>query len=108
MDPINEVTPTSPMNTVPPVTASPQQEEKTGAGGIIAIIIIILVLAVGGYYVWQSVEKTPTVPGESTAELSPEQATAADIAQIEADLQSLDSLADTSADTKSIEAELLQ
>ncbi|MFA6077910.1 MAG: hypothetical protein WC724_02730 [Candidatus Paceibacterota bacterium] len=103
MDPVNEINQISQEMNPAPITPAP--EEKAGVGGIIAIIIIVLVLAVGGYYVWQSsgITPTPSIPTENTATLPTE-----DVTQAEADLQSLDSLASTSAEVKGIEAELLQ
>ena len=102
MEPINDINSVNQVSSTP--TPSPV-EEKGGVGGVIAIIIIVLVLAVGGYYVWQSsgITPTPSIPTENTATLPTE-----DVTQAEADLQSLDSLASTSAEVKGIEAELLQ
>ena len=101
MDPVNEINQIS--QEMNPAPTTPAPEEKAGVGGIIAIIIIVLVLAVGGYYVWQSRSIVPSVPTENTAQVPTE-----DVAQAEASLQSIDSLASTSADVKGIETELLQ
>ena len=100
MDSSNEMNSMNQTNQPAPLSSV---EEKGGAGGVIAIIIIVLVLAVGGYYVWQSSDVIPTIQ-ENTAQAPATN----DLAQIEADLNSLDSSIETTADVKNIESELLQ